>query len=322
MKNLESAAAEIGKDSGRTVVPVPCDVGKEEDIRRLFETVKEKFGRIDILVNNAGATWGAPTLDFPLERWDQLFQVNVRGVWILTREVARLMKEKGGGSIINISSIMAFRGSEESLHPAVPYNSTKAAINALTMNLAVKLAPHRIRVNAIAPGFFKTDMMAYIETAGFEEQKQTMLESIPLGRAGDRGDMAGVAVFLASDAAAYVTGHVLVVDGDTCRNRGVMRPMKSLGAGRALALLVGMLVLSIFAGPCPGARASEREAGGSSISGAPSRSPLRAGRIGFPPGWISPLPRDRQSGRGETAGPGSFSPTRPFSRSTAGRPSF
>jgi len=175
--------------------------------------VKERFGRIDILVNNAGATWGAPTLDFPLERWDQLFQVNVRGVWILTREVARLMKEKGGGSIINISSIMAFRGSEESLHPAVPYNSTKAAINALTMNLAVKLAPHRIRVNAIAPGFFKTDMMAYIETAGFEEQKQTMLESIPLGRAGDRGDMAGVAVFLASDAAAYVTGHVLVVDG-------------------------------------------------------------------------------------------------------------
>lgn len=213
LKNLENAAAEIGKDSGRTVVPVPCDVGKEEDIRRLFETVKEKFGRIDILVNNAGATWGAPTLDFPLERWDQLFQVNVRGVWILTREVARLMKEKGGGSIINISSIMAFRGSEESLHPAVPYNSTKAAINALTMNLAVKLAPHRIRVNAIAPGFFKTDMMAYIETAGFEEQKQTMLESIPLGRAGDRGDMAGVAVFLASDAAAYVTGHVLVVDG-------------------------------------------------------------------------------------------------------------
>lgn len=213
LKNLESAAAEIGKDSGRTVVPVPCDVGKEEDIRRLFETVKEKFGRIDILVNNAGATWGAPTLDFPLERWDQLFQVNVRGVWILTREVARLMKEQGGGSIINISSIMAFRGSEESLHPAVPYNSTKAAINALTMNLAVKLAPHRIRVNAIAPGFFKTDMMAYIETAGFEEQKRTMLESIPLGRSGDRGDMAGVAVFLASDAAAYVTGHVLVVDG-------------------------------------------------------------------------------------------------------------
>jgi len=83
----------------------------------LQEAVK-KFGRIDILVNNAGATWGAPTLDFPLEKWDQLFNVNVRGVWILTQKVARIMKEQGGGSIINISSVMAFRGSTEEGHPS------------------------------------------------------------------------------------------------------------------------------------------------------------------------------------------------------------
>ena len=128
----------------------------------------EKFPRIDILVNNAGATWGAPTLEFPLEKWDQLFNVNVRGVWILTQKVAKLMKDQGGGNIINISSVMGFRGSEELVHPAVPYNSTKAAINLLTMNLAVKLAPYKIRVNAIAPGFFRTDMMAYIEKPEFK----------------------------------------------------------------------------------------------------------------------------------------------------------
>ena len=123
------------------------------------------------------------------------------------------MKQQGGGAVINISSIMAFRGSEEALHPAVPYNSTKAAINLLTMNLAVKLAPFNIRVNAIAPGFFRTDMMAYIEKPGFEAAHEQMLGMIPLRRVGDANDMKGVAVFLASDASAYMTGQVIAVDG-------------------------------------------------------------------------------------------------------------
>jgi gluconate 5-dehydrogenase len=154
MKNLEAAAGELRQSCGVEVLPVACDVAKEEDLDALVKAALERFGRIDILVNNAGATWGAPTLKFPLEQWDRIFNVNVRGVWILTQKVAGVMKAQGGGNIINISSIMGFRGSDEFLHPAVPYNSTKAAINALTMNLAVKLAPFNIRVNAIAPGFF------------------------------------------------------------------------------------------------------------------------------------------------------------------------
>ena len=108
---------------------------------------------------------------------------------------------------------MGFRGSDESLHPAVPYNSTKAAINLLTMNLAVKLAPYKIRVNAIAPGFFRTDMMGYVEKPEFKAAYDLLKASIPLGRIGDMDDMKGVAVFLASDASAYMTGHVLVNDG-------------------------------------------------------------------------------------------------------------
>ena len=213
MKNLETTAEEIRKNSGVRVLPVACDVAKEEDIERLVSTAVEKFSHIDILVNNAGATWGAPTLEFPIERWDQLFNVNVRGVWILTQKVARVMKEKGGGSIINISSIMAFRGSDEKIHPAVPYNSTKGAINLLTMNLAVKLAPYNIRVNAIAPGYFRTDMMTYIEKPEFKEQYEQMLNLIPMRRVGDIDDMKGLAVFLASDASAYMTGQIVANDG-------------------------------------------------------------------------------------------------------------
>jgi NAD(P)-dependent dehydrogenase (short-subunit alcohol dehydrogenase family) len=213
MKNLEVAAAELEKNYKVRTLAVACDMSKEDEIEKMLEEAQKKFGHIDILVNNAGATWGAPTLEFPLEKWDQLFNVNVRGVWILTQKVARLMKNQGGGSIINISSVMAFRGSLEEAHPAVPYNSTKAAINLLTMNLAVKLAPYHIRVNAIAPGFFHTDMMAYIDKPEFKAVREAMVAEIPLKRVGDIDDMKGLAVFLASAASSYITGQVIVNDG-------------------------------------------------------------------------------------------------------------
>ena len=213
MKNLEATAQALSQGFGVKVLPIACDMAREEEIEAMLKTALEKFPRIDILVNNAGITWGAPTLDFPLEKWDQLFNVNVRGVWILTQKVANLMKNQGGGNIINISSVMGFRGSEELLHPAVPYNSTKAAINLLTMNLAVKLAPYKIRVNAIAPGSFMTDMQRFIEKPEFKAAYDMLKGAIPLGRIGGIDDMKGVAVFLASDASAYMTGHVVVNDG-------------------------------------------------------------------------------------------------------------
>ncbi len=213
MKNLDETAGALSREFGVTVFPIACDLAKAEEIDTMLKTALEKFPRIDILVNNAGLTWGAPTLEFPLEKWDQIFNVNVRGVWILTQKIANLMKNQGGGNIINMSSIMAFRGSDEALHPAVPYNSTKAAINLLTMNLAVKLAPYKIRVNAIAPGFFRTDMMAHFEKAEFKAAYERKLDTIPLHRSAGCDDMKGVAVFLASDASAYMTGQIIVVDG-------------------------------------------------------------------------------------------------------------
>jgi gluconate 5-dehydrogenase len=213
IKNLEATAAELMANQKVKAAAIACDMAKEDTVEAMLKEAVAKFGRIDILVNNAGATWGAPTLDFPLEKWDQLFNVNVRGVWVLTQKVARIMKEQGGGNIINISSVMAFRGSIEEAHPAVPYNSTKAAINLLTMNLAVKLAPYKIRVNAIAPGFFHTDMMAYIDKPKFKPIRDAIVNEIPLRRVGEIDDMKGVAVFLASDASQFITGHVMVVDG-------------------------------------------------------------------------------------------------------------
>lgn len=213
MKNLEETAKQLEAEQKVKALAIACDMAKEDAIDAMLKEAVEKFGHIDILVNNAGATWGAPTLDFPLEKWDQLFNVNVRGVWILTQKVARIMKNQGGGNIINISSVMAFRGSLEEAHPAVPYNSTKAAINLLTMNLAVKLAPYNIRVNAIAPGFFHTDMMAYIDKPEFKPIRDAMIMEIPLRRVGEMDDMKGTAVFLASAASSYITGHVLVTDG-------------------------------------------------------------------------------------------------------------
>jgi NAD(P)-dependent dehydrogenase (short-subunit alcohol dehydrogenase family) len=213
MKNLEDTARELEANYKIRALAIACDMNKEDTIDAMLAEAQKKFGHIDILVNNAGATWGAPTLEFPLEKWDQLFNVNVRGVWIVTQKVARMMKNQGGGNIINISSNMAFRGSTEASHPAVAYNSTKAAINVLTMNLAVKLAPYNIRVNAIAPGFFLTDMMAYIAGPGFKKEYEGLLDAIPMHRTGEIDDIKGVAVFLASAASAFMTGHILVADG-------------------------------------------------------------------------------------------------------------
>lgn len=211
-EKLEKAASEIAS-LGVKCTPVKCDMGNRDDILNLVQSAVKEFGTIDILVNNAGVTWGAPTLEFPLEQWDKIFSVNVRGVWIISQEVARIMKEKGGGKIINISSIMAFRGSVEEAHPAVPYNSSKAAINLLTMNLAVKLARYKINVNAIAPGFFHTDMMGYLDKPEMKPLRDAMLMQIPIPKMGEEDDVKGLAVFLASKASDYVNGAIIPVDG-------------------------------------------------------------------------------------------------------------
>ena len=115
---------------------------KPDECLKMIESVSSRYGRLDVLVNNAAAIWGAPTLEFPIEAWDKVFAVNVRGPWLLTQRVARHMTERRTGSIVNVTSISGFRGAREEDEPDVAYPPSKAAVTALTRELAVKLAPH------------------------------------------------------------------------------------------------------------------------------------------------------------------------------------
>jgi len=208
----EKTAVELEK-LGVQALAVKCDMASKEDIDNLVDETMKEFGKIDILVNNAGITWGAPTLDFPLEKWEKIFDVNVKGVWILSQKVANIMKDAGGGKMINISSIFGSRGSIEEGHPAVAYNSSKAAIEVLTKNLAVKLARHKIYVNAIAPGFFRTDMMEYIFKPEMKGILDIMIGQIPLKMYGEEDHIKGLALFLASSASDFITGSIVPLDG-------------------------------------------------------------------------------------------------------------
>jgi NAD(P)-dependent dehydrogenase (short-subunit alcohol dehydrogenase family) len=212
LESCQKAANELSA-LGITALALKCDMGNVDDIGKLVAATMDGFGRLDILVNNAGVTWGAPTLEFPLDKWEKIFDVNVKGVWVLIQKAAAIMKKQGGGKIINISSIFGSRGSDEKLHPAVAYNSSKAAIEVLTKNLALKLAPYHISVNAIAPGFFKTDMMGYVFKPEMKETLDTLLTHIPLGRVGEEDDVKALAVFLASKASDYMTGAIIPLDG-------------------------------------------------------------------------------------------------------------
>lgn len=212
LQNCEETAEEL-KSFGIKALPVKCDMLLTEDIEALVEKTVAEFGRIDVLVNNSGVTWGAPTLEFPLKAWDKVFDINVKGTWYLTQKCALVMKDQGGGKIINISSVVASRGTDEMLHPAVAYNSSKAAVETLTKNLAIKLVDDNISVNCIAPGFFRTDMMEYI----FDEENKfaldLTLQQIPAKRIGGEDDIKALGVFLASNASNYMTGAIIPVDG-------------------------------------------------------------------------------------------------------------
>ncbi len=210
--NCEKTAIEL-KESGVEALAVKCDMLSIDDIANLVDVTVKTFGTIDVLFNNAGITWGAPTLDFPLDKWAKVFDINVKGLWALTQKTANVMKENGGGKIISISSVVANRGTPEFSHPAVAYNSSKAAVETLTKNLAIKLADQKISVNAIAPGFFRTDMMEWVFDENNKGALDFTLSTIPAKRVAGEDDMKGLAVFLASKASDYLTGAIIPVDG-------------------------------------------------------------------------------------------------------------
>jgi gluconate 5-dehydrogenase len=194
---------------GAGVLSVEADVADPDGVRRTVAATVERFGGLDILVNNAGLTWGAPSLDYPLDKWEMLVQVNLTGVWLMSQAAAPHLIERGGGKIVNVSSVAGLIGLEPELQDTVAYNATKGGVNALTRDLAVKWARHRINVNAVAPGYFPTRM-----TQGLIDTVEDRMTAVaPMGRIGREGELKGAVVFLCSAAADFVTGQVLAVDG-------------------------------------------------------------------------------------------------------------
>jgi gluconate 5-dehydrogenase len=207
---LEDALREIERRGGSGAA-FEADLAQPEQCERLIADALASAGRLHVLVNNAARVWAAPTLDYPLDGWDRVFALNVRGLWELSRLAARHMAAQGGGSIVQIGSISAWRGAPDEEQPVVAYAASKGAVASLTVDLAVKLAASGVRVNCLAPGPFDTDMMNHLR--GDPERLRAYLRHVPLGRLGGEDDVKAAAVFLASDAARFVTGQVLVVDG-------------------------------------------------------------------------------------------------------------
>jgi NAD(P)-dependent dehydrogenase (short-subunit alcohol dehydrogenase family) len=206
-EECERVAAELSRTGSCTAVP--ADLGNEAGCRGLAEAVAAREPALHVLVNNAGANWGAPLAEYPDSAWDKVLALNVKSVFHLT--VACLPRLEAGSTpgdparVINIGSIDGLR---PPILDTYAYSSSKAAVHHLTRHLAMKLAP-RITVNAVAPGPFESKMMA----ATLDRFRDAIVASCPMRRIGEPDDMAGVAIYLASKAGAYVTGAVIPVDG-------------------------------------------------------------------------------------------------------------
>lgn len=206
---LEAAMREL-QDAGIDARWIAADCAQEADIHRLGAETLERMGDVDILVNNAGAAWGAPAEDHPLEAWDKVMNLNVRGYFILSQYLAKhSMIGRQRGSIINLASIAGLGGNPKGMK-TIAYNTSKGAVINFTRALAAEWGAYGIRVNAICPGFFPSKMTrGTLESMGEER----LAAGAPLGRLGDDEDLKGLTLLYASDAGKHITGQWLAVDG-------------------------------------------------------------------------------------------------------------
>ncbi|MGZ8259004.1 MAG: SDR family oxidoreductase [Caldimonas sp.] len=208
--DLDAATKHL-RELGVEALPVACDLSDLASIGPLVDTVVGALGPIDVLVNNAGTSWGAPTIEHPLDGWNKVMALNVTALFVLTREVGRrCMVPRRSGKVINIASIQGLTGTYPEGMPTLAYNASKGAVINLTRTLAAEWAPLGINVNAIAPGFFPTKMTAPIAAALGED---ATAEMAPMKKVGGLEDLKGVTALFATDACAFITGQTLAVDG-------------------------------------------------------------------------------------------------------------
>jgi NAD(P)-dependent dehydrogenase (short-subunit alcohol dehydrogenase family) len=208
LPDLEKVGEAI-KKLGRRCLPVQAHLGKVEEINYLVKRVLEEFGKIDILVNNAAANpTMASAIDVDERAWDTIMNLNLKGLFFLSQAVARVMREKGGGKIINVSSVA---GTTPDILPL--YSISKAGVNMATKVMAQQWAQYNIRVNAIAPGLTKTRFSEALWNN--PDILKMAMSKTPMGRPADPEEMVGAIIYLASDASSYVTGQVIAIDGGT-----------------------------------------------------------------------------------------------------------
>lgn len=203
-ETVDKALAKLPEYADRVmgIWPNLCDA---QEVAAAFASVREKFGSLDILANNAGVSSRTSLYDYTVEEFSKILDVNLKAVFVCSQAAARIMKEEGGGVIINTSSMVSRFGQAS----GCGYPATKFAVNGLTVSLSRELAKDHIRVNAVAPGVTRTDMVAALP----EEMVRRISSGIPLGRIGEAEDIANAFLYLASDSASYVTGEILSVDG-------------------------------------------------------------------------------------------------------------
>ncbi len=213
LPDLEAVAGEI-KALGRKAVPIAAHLGRIENIPTLVDQIMKEFGRIDILVNNAGASPAMGTVLECEERlWDTIMNLNLKGLYFMSQAVARIMKDQGGGSIIHISSMDGIKP-----EPYVGiYSISKAGVIMATKSMALELAPYNIRVNSIAPGPISTKMLDshwfHLPEEQAKAEKEKAARMVPLKRIGEPDEIAGAAIYLASDASSFTTGETILIDG-------------------------------------------------------------------------------------------------------------